>query len=268
MESIIDLKHVSFKRSNKEILTNIDWTIKKNEHWAVLGLNGSGKTSLLNIISAHQFPTEGGVHVLGNRFGETNLPELRKEIGYVSSSLERFAQMFQNESVERVIISGKFASFGLYEQPSPADWKRADELLCDFRLSYLQGQRLNLLSEGEKRRILIARALMNKPRMLIMDEPCSGLDILSREQFLHTLQVVTKNDCHLVYVSHHVEELMEDITHVLLLKEGRIVASGKKEDVMTDELLTETYNVPVKIRWDEGRPYLSIKRSVPVRLEN
>lgn len=257
-----------FRRGDKEILTNIDWTIRENEHWAILGLNGSGKTSLLNIISAHQFPTEGEVHVLGNRFGETNLPELRKEIGFVSSSLERFAQMFQNDTVERVIISGKFASFGLYEHPSPVDWERADELLHDFRLSYLRGKRINSLSEGEKRRILIARALMNKPRMLIMDEPCSGLDILSREQFLHTLQVVTKNDCHLVYVSHHVEELVEDITHVLLLKEGRIVASGKKEDVMTDELLTETYNVPVKIRWDEGRPYLSIRRSAPVGIES
>jgi iron complex transport system ATP-binding protein len=264
MQNVIDLKNVMFRRGNKEILTNINWSIGKNEHWAILGLNGSGKTSLLNIISAHHFPSEGEVYVLGNRFGETNLPELRKEIGYVSSSLERFAQMFQNDTVERVIISGKFASFGLYEQPSSADWERADELLHDFQLSYVQGKRINLLSEGEKRRILIARALMNQPRMLIMDEPCSGLDILSREQFLHTLQVVTKNDCHLVYVSHHVEELMDTITHVLLLKEGKIVAAGKKEDVMTDELLTETYNVPVTIRWDEGRPYLSIKRSVPL----
>jgi len=109
---------------------------------------------------------------------------------------------------------------------------------------------------------------MNKPRMLIMDEPCSGLDILSREQFLHTLEVVTKNDCHLVYVTHHVEELMKENSHVLLLKEGRIVASGKKKDVMTDELLTETYNVPVKIRWEEGRPYLSIKRRGSVGLDS
>lgn len=268
MRNVIELKDVLFRRGNKDILTKIDWKIEKDEHWAILGLNGSGKTSLLNIISAHQFPTEGEVHVLGNRFGETNLPELRKQIGYVSSSLERFAQMFQNDTVERVIISGKFASFGLYEHPSPADWERADELLHDFRLSYLKGKRINLLSEGEKRRVLIARALMNKPQMLIMDEPCSGLDILSREQFLHTLELVTKNGCHLVYVTHHVEELMEDITHVLLLKEGRIVASGRKKDVMTDELLTETYKVPVKIQWDEGRPYLSMKRSVPAPIES
>lgn len=267
MRNVIELKDVLFRRGNKEILINIDWKIEKDEHWAILGLNGSGKTSLLNIISAHQFPTEGEVHVLGNRFGETNLPELRKEIGYVSSSLERFAQMFQNETVERVIISGKFASFGLYEHPSPTDWERADELLHDFRLSYLKGKQIHLLSEGEKRRVLIARALMNKPRMLIMDEPCSGLDLLSREQFLHTLEAVTRNGCHLVYVTHHVEELMEDITHVLLLKEGRIVASGKKKDVMTDELLTETYEVPVKVQWNEGRPYLSIKRSEPALIE-
>ena len=264
MHSVIDLKNVLVRRGNKEILKNINWTIEKGEHWAILGLNGSGKTSLLNMISAHQFPTEGEIHVLGNRFGETNLPELRKEIGFVSSSLERFAQLVQHETVERVIISGKFASFGLYEEPSQTDWERADEMLHDFRLFHLKGKQFNLLSEGEKRRILIARALMNKPRMLIMDEPCSGLDILSREQFLHTLQVVTKKNCHLVYVTHHVEELMEDITHVLLLKEGEIVASGKKKDVLTDELLSTTYDVPVKIRWDEGRPYLSINKESEV----
>ncbi|MCG7344608.1 ABC transporter ATP-binding protein [Sporosarcina sp. ACRSL] len=262
MQNVIDMKNVLFRRGQKEILKSINWTIKQNEHWAILGLNGSGKTSLLNIISAHQFPTEGEVHVLGNRFGETNLPELRKEIGFVSSSLERFAQTFQHDTVERVIISGKFASFGLYEQPSVADWERADELLHDFRLYYLKGKPFNLLSEGEKRRILITRALMNKPRMLIMDEPCSGLDILSREQFLHTLEAVTKNNCHLIYVTHHVEELVEDITHVLLLKEGEIVASGKKKEVLTGDLLTATYNVPVRIRWDDGRPYLTINKEM------
>lgn len=260
VEHIIDLQQVSFRRGEQQILKEIDWIIRQGEHWAILGLNGSGKTSLLSIVSAHQFPSEGEVHVLGNRFGETNLPELRKEIGFVSSSLERFSQMFQNDTVERVVVSGKFASFGLYEQPSVEDYRRVDELLQDFRLSYLKGKRVNLLSEGEKRRIMIARALMNRPQMLIMDEPCSGLDILSREQFLHTLSVVTKNGCHVIYVTHHIEEVVEEITHVLLLKEGEIVAAGEKNAVLTDEHLSQAYQVPVRVLWDEGRPYLTVNK--------
>ncbi|MBB4824439.1 iron complex transport system ATP-binding protein [Sporosarcina luteola] len=265
MESIIHLQHIFYKRGTNEILSNVDLTMKPGEHWAILGLNGSGKTSLLNIMAAHQFPTEGEVEILGNRFGETNLPELRKKIGFVSSSLERFSQMFINEIVERVVISGKYASFGLYEQTSKEDWEKAEELLHDFRLTYLKGKKISLLSEGEKRRVFIARALMSEPSLLILDEPCSGLDILSREQFLHSLHTVAKTNCHLVYVTHHVEEIIEDITHVLLMRNGQVVAAGPKQDVITDELLTKTYSVPVKVQWEGRRPYLHVDQSTVLR---
>ncbi|BAQ11812.1 ABC superfamily ATP binding cassette transporter, membrane/binding protein [Bacillus sp. OxB-1] len=261
METIVCLADVSFQRGKKEILHNIDWEIRENEHWGILGLNGSGKTSLLNIISAYNFPSSGEVTVLGNRFGKTNLPELRRQIGFVSSSLERFSQYFQNDPVEKVIVSGKFASFGVYEEVTEADWDRVDQLLDAFRLSFLKGKSVHLVSEGEKRRVLIARALMSDPKMLILDEPCSGLDILSREQFLQALETVSQNGCHIVYVTHHIEELVKDITHVLLLKGGRIVAAGPKSDVITDELLSETFNVPVTVQWQEGRPYLSVQQT-------
>ncbi|MFS0574805.1 ABC transporter ATP-binding protein [Sporosarcina sp. 179-K 3D1 HS] len=260
METIVSLKDVHFQRGTKKILHNIDWAFQKDEHWGILGLNGSGKTSLLNIISAYQFPSSGEVTVLGNKFGKTNLPELRKQIGFVSSSLERFSSYFQNDPVERIIVSGKFASFGVYEEVTDADWDRVDQLLEDFRLSYLKGKSVQLLSEGEKRRVLIARALMSDPKMLILDEPCSGLDILSREQFLQALETVAHNGCHIVYVTHHIEELVKEITHVLLLKDGQLVAAGPKMDVLTDDLLTETFNVPVTVQWGEGRPYLSVQQ--------
>ncbi|MCG3089533.1 ABC transporter ATP-binding protein [Sporosarcina sp. MB25] len=259
--SIISLQQVTYRRGEKLILNEIDWEAKQGEHWAILGLNGSGKTTLLNIIAAHQFPTEGEVVLFGNRFGETNLPELRKRIGFVSSSLERFSQLFLNETVERVIVSGKYASFGLYEQTSDEDWSRADMLLHQFRLTYLKGKKISLLSEGERRRVFIARSLMSYPTMLILDEPCSGLDILSREQFLQTLRTVIEAHCHLVYVTHHIEEITEDITHVLLLKEGRIVAAGKKKKILTGDLLTEAYSVPVSVSWQGGRPHLHVERS-------
>lgn len=262
MDSIVSLHNVNFNRGGNTILQQIDWTIQKGEQWALLGLNGSGKTSLLNIISGNHFPSSGDATVLGNRFGQTNLPELRKRIGFVSSSLERFSQYFQNETVESVIVSGKYASFGLYEDTEEKDWEQANQLLDDFRLVYVKGKQIHLLSEGEKRRVLIARALMSNPDMLILDEPCSGLDILSREQFLNSLEKVAISGCHIVYVTHHVEELVKEISHVLLLKEGKIIASGPKKEVLQNDLVTETYNVPVSVNWSQNRPYLTVTEEV------
>ena len=260
MEEIVSLKNVSFTRDGREILRHINWSIQKNEQWGILGLNGSGKTSLLNIVSGYQFPSSGEVSVLGNVFGKTNLPELRKKIGLVSNSLDRFSQYFNNEIIEKVVVSGKFASFGLYEQVAKEDWEKVDSLLERLRLTYLKGKRYQLLSEGEKRRVLIARSLMSDPELLILDEPCSGLDILSREQFLQSINEVMKNECHIVYVTHHIEEFVEGISHVLLLKDGEIIAAGQKKDVVRDDLLSETYQVPVHIGWEDGRPWLTVKK--------
>ena len=265
MNQVVSLKNVSYQRGKKEILQDIDWTIQQNEHWGILGLNGSGKTSLLNIVSGYRFPSSGEVTVLGNLFGKTNLPELRKEIGLVSSSLDRFAQFFNTETVERVVVSGKFASFGLYEQVAPADWEKADALLENLRLLALKGKPYQQLSEGEKRRVLIARALMSEPNMLILDEPCSGLDILSREQLLRVMEDIVNKGCHIIYVTHHIEELVKEITHVLLLKDGKIVAAGPKEEVLQDEHLSETYSVPVTVRWEEERPWLAVRKEVAKR---
>lgn len=256
--TIVKVQDVYFNRGNNEILKNIAWEIAEGQQWGLLGLNGSGKTSLLSIISTYEIPSSGEVEVLGKRFGSTYLPALRKKIGYVSSSLEKFSDYYWNEKIERVIISGKFASFGIYDTIVDEDFVRADYLVKEFRLGHVKGKKFSLLSEGEKRRVLIARALMGEPDLLILDEPCSGLDILAREQFLEALKIATKNNVHLVYVTHHIEELVPEITHVLLLKDGRVVAAGEKYEVMTDELLSETYQVPVCIEWRAERPYLSI----------
>ncbi|NYF25416.1 ABC transporter ATP-binding protein [Sporosarcina sp. JAI121] len=261
MKEIVSFRDVMLRRGDREILHGINWSIQKNEHWGILGLNGSGKTSLLNIMSGFHFPSSGEVSVLGNLFGKTNLPKLRKEIGFVSSSLDRFAEYFNKEKIERVVVSGKFASFGIYEQVEKEDWKKAHLLLESLHLSYLIGKPYQLLSEGEKRRVLIARALMSDPKMLVLDEPCSGLDILSREQFLQSLNDVMGNGCHIVYVTHHIEELVPGISHVLLLKEGKVVAGGPKEEVVSDNLLSETYRIAVKVQWRGARPWLVVNRS-------
>ncbi|WP_155767464.1 ABC transporter ATP-binding protein [Sporosarcina ureilytica] len=258
MNLIVSMQDVSLLRNHNQILSNIQWEIKEGEHWGILGLNGSGKTSLLNIINGYHFPTTGEVSVLGNHFGKTNLPELRKEIGFVSSSLDRFSDIVNQETVLRVVISGKFASFGIYENIEAEDWEKADALLESLRLSYLRNQPFHLLSQGEQRRVLIARALMSDPKMLILDEPCSGLDILSREELLTMLHQIADRGCHILYVTHHIEELVEEITHALLIKDGKIFAAGPKKEVITDELLSNIFKVPVEVHWKSDRPSLSI----------
>ncbi len=252
------MKDVSLTRNKNQILSNIQWEVKQGEHWGILGLNGSGKTSLLNIVNGYLFPTTGEVSILENPFGKTNLPELRKYIGFVSSSLDRFSNIVNQETVQRVVISGKFASFGIYETIKEEDRMKADALLERLRLSYLKDKPFYLISQGEQRRVLIARALMSDPEMLILDEPCSGLDILSREQLLTMLYEITENNCHILYVTHHIEELVQEISHVLLLKDGEVVAAGPKKEIVTDELLSTTFNLPIKVQWENERPFLSM----------
>lgn len=260
MSNLISLKNVTWKREGRSILNEINWEVKEGEQWAVLGLNGSGKTSLLNIISSYLFPTKGEVNVLGFEFGNSYIPDLRHEVGVFSSSLEKFSETLDFETVEEIVASGKFASFGLYQDVPEDVWEQANLLISKFRLDYLKGKEYGVLSHGEKRRVLIARALMNNPKLLILDEPCSGLDILSREEILELMKDITQNQCHLIYVTHHIEELTEDITHVMLLHKGEIVGAGPKRDILKDELLTKTFELPVRIHWEEGRPWLSVQK--------
>ncbi|WP_411842335.1 ABC transporter ATP-binding protein [Salinicoccus sp. HZC-1] len=260
MDRIITVEEMYWRRSGEEILKDINWTVNEDEHWAILGLNGSGKTSLLNIVTGYNYPTSGRVKVLDTEFGRASLPEMRKKIGYVSSSLGRFAQTMNRETTENIIVSGKYASFGLYQEITGEDWQRAEGILKDLRLSYLKGKKYNLLSQGEQRRVLIGRALMSSPELLILDEPCSGLDVLAREDVLDITEDVAKRSCHLLYVTHHIEEITNAITHVLLVRDGEIVSGGPKKEVLTDTLLTETYKIPVKVHWEAGRPWMSITK--------
>lgn len=251
------MKKIGWKRGGQRILSNIDWEVKEGENWGILGLNGSGKTSLLNVLLGYQFPTSGEVSILGNRFGETNMPELRKKIGFVSSSLDRFSSTIDYETAEEVVVSGKFASFGLYEQVDSRDWGKAKGLLEKFRLEYLLGKPYHTLSQGEKRRILIARSLMNSPKLLILDEPCTGLDVRSREEVLSLTKEITGRN--MLYVTHHIEELVDGISHVLLLDGGKVAAAGRKQEVLNEEKLSNVFRVPVHVTWEGNRPWLRVK---------
>ncbi|HIW12831.1 MAG TPA: ABC transporter ATP-binding protein [Candidatus Salinicoccus stercoripullorum] len=258
MNRIITMENVCWRRSGVEILKNIHWTVNRDEHWAILGLNGSGKTSVLNIVTGYNYPTSGRVKVLDTEFGKASIPDLRKRIGYVSSSLGRFAQTMNRETAMNIIVSGKYASFGLYREITTEDWERAEKILKDLRLMYLKDKTYNLLSQGEQRRVLIGRALMADPELLILDEPCSGLDILAREDVLDIAEHVAGKSSHLLYVTHHIEEITNAVTHVLLVRDGEITAGGPKKEVLTDTLLSKVYKIPVKVHWENGRPWLSV----------
>lgn len=259
---IIEMENVSFIREDRVILDRIHWKVQENEQWVILGLNGSGKTSLLNIVLGYEYPSKGEVSVLGYRFGKTNLPELRKHIGFVSSAFERFQHTLESETVEEVIVSGKFASIGLYEPVTDEDFQQAEQWMNSFRIGHLKGKMYRTLSQGEKRKVLIARALMAKPKLLILDEPTVGLDMLTREELLALIKdVIAKKVCHVLYVTHYIEEIIEEMTHVLLLKDGKIVAAGPKEKILTDDYLSETFQMGLHVRWEHNRPWVSIKNS-------
>ncbi|MFD2210464.1 ABC transporter ATP-binding protein [Virgibacillus halophilus] len=245
-------------KNRHSLLEEIDWQINPGEKWAVLGLNGSGKTSLLNVINGYHYPTRGEVSVLDNPFGKTNLPELRKQIGFVSSALDKFSHVMNRESVEAVILSGKFASFGIYEDVSEDQWQEVYALMEKLRLHHLEGKAFRLLSQGEQRRVLIARALVHHPKILILDEPCTGLDVYSREEVLGLVEDIANGDCHVLYVTHHIEELVGGITHVLLMKDSKVFAKGTKEKMIQDNLLSEVFGVDVHVRWEAERPWLSV----------
>lgn len=254
--NVLELKRIELRRSGKTILHDLDWTVRPGEHWVVLGLNGSGKTTMLNVVTGYLWPSAGEVWVLGEKYGTVDLREHRKRIGWVSSSFQE--RVYGQERVLDMVVSGKFASIGLYEEPTEEDREYAAHLLDGFGCPHLSSQPYNLCSQGEKQKVLIARALMAKPELLILDEPCNGLDFLSREKLLSDIGRLARepNAPTLIYVTHHIEEIIPSFTHVLLLKEGTAFKSGATGDMINGETLAEFFGVPLEVTWSGGRAWL------------
>lgn len=252
------MQGVSWRREESCILSNINWRVEPGEHWAIVGLNGSGKTSLLNLITGYAFPSEGAVSVLGRKFGEYDLRELRKSIGWVSPALQE--RLLTNETVGAMILSGKFASIGLYDKTTRKDLERAETLMTEFGCLDLANRRYATLSQGEKQKVLIARALMNSPRILILDEPCTGLDIFARENLLLLISRLGKsaNPPTLFYVSHHIEEILPVFDRTLLLRGGRIHSVGRTRQVLTKSNLTDFFKKRVDVEWRKMRPWVRL----------
>jgi iron complex transport system ATP-binding protein len=244
---LIVLDRVGYQQGAAEILRDVTWRLDRGQHWAVLGPNGSGKTTLLRIACGYLWPTSGVVRRLGEEL--IDLSELRRSIGWVAADL--LANVPPSERAIETVVSGKLAQVGLKRlgdlQPSEADFAAARRLLCEIRCDALADKPLRVLSQGERQQVLVARARMVDPLLVVLDEPCAGMDPGVRERFLAWLNELAsrENSCAMILVTHHVEEIMPAFESTLVMREGRMAARGRTSDIVTAELLTEVYGVQV-----------------------
>ncbi len=256
---LVKFEKVSFKRGEDVILKDVNWEIGEGENWALLGLNGSGKSTLLSMLPAYTYPSSGEVYVLGHRYGTYPWENIRKRMGFLSSSLNKFSSTLAGRKVEEVVVSGLFASLGLYEKVEEKDLARARKILKDFELEEISQRKFGLLSEGERRRTLIARAFMGEVDLVVLDEPCASLDLRARERLLGTL-LRGENSIPLIYVTHQIDELLPEISHIAILDGGKIIHQGRKEEVLTDQILTDLYGIGVKVYREGERPFAIITK--------
>ncbi|MDW7672495.1 MAG: ABC transporter ATP-binding protein [Bacillota bacterium] len=255
---MIEIRNVSLWRGQEYLLKNLNWQVKRGEHWAILGLNGSGKTTLLNMINGYLFPSTGDVKVLNRKFGEYDLRELRKSIGWVSTALQE--RLYMTESAVEIVVGGKTAVIGLIEDPSPEDIYEAMKLLKQLGCESFAHRAYQTLSQGEKQKVLIGRALMARPQLLVLDEPCTGLDLFSREKLLHFIeQLGRKPDAPaLLYVTHRTEEILPVFSHTLLLRKGQVYHAGETCKMLTRQTLTGFFETPVTVRHRNNRTWVGL----------
>ena len=252
--AVIDLRSVSVVRDGATLLDSIDWAVDEGERWVVLGPNGAGKTTLLQIASAHSHPSSGEAWLLGERMGAVDVFELRPRIGLASAALAE--RLPPDESVLDVVRTAAYAMVGRWrERYDSQDDARARSLLAALGVESFAERRFGTLSEGERKRVQIARALMVDPELLLLDEPAAGLDLGGREDLVRRLAAIAA-DPHapaMVLVTHHVEEIPPGFTHVLLLRGGRVVAAGPMAEAMTSASLSETFGIPLVLDERGGR---------------
>jgi len=259
--NVIDFKNVVVRRGGKEIL-RANWQVQDGERWVVLGPNGAGKTTLIQLAAARMFPTSGVAELLGERLGRTDVAELRPRIGLASSALS--ALIPSDEKVRDVVMTGAYAVTGRWrERYDEVDIARATELLSDFGIEGLENRTFGTLSSGEQKRTAIARALMPDPEILLLDEPSAGLDLAAREKLLATLTVLAQDEAApvSVLVTHDVETIPVGFTHLLLLRDGQVVASGPIESTLTSAHLSNAFGMPITVTANQGR-YFALMRAV------
>jgi len=255
-DAVLQFVDVSVRRGSKMLLDKINWTVEEDERWAILGPNGAGKSTLINIAAATLHPSSGHAFVLGERLGRVDVFELRPRIGLAGAALAE--RIPPREIVTDVVVSAGYSVLGRWREAyGRLDVRRAVKLLDRFGVGDLADRRFGTLSEGERKRVQIARALMTDPELLLLDEPAAGMDLGGREDLLRRLTKFSGDpDAPAsVLVTHHVEELPTGVSHVMLLREGAVVASGLARQVLTDENLTRTFGLPIHVWRRSGRWY-------------
>ena len=254
MTAVVELADASVVRGATPLLSAVTWSVDESDRWVVIGPNGAGKTTLLQLLAAQIHPTDGMVSVLGEILGAVDVFELRPRIGVTSAALAD--RIPRGEAVGNVVVSASYAVMGRWhEQYDAADFQRAGRLMRQLRVEHLGKRTFGTLSEGERKRVQIARALMTDPELLLLDEPAAGLDLAGRESLVETL---SENEADreapaVVLVTHHLEEIPPGMTHALLLRGGRVVAAGPIGEVLTDELMSETFGLPLHVDRTDGR---------------
>ncbi|MEQ6899625.1 ABC transporter ATP-binding protein [Nocardioides sp. YIM 152588] len=254
MPAVLELAEVSVRRGRATLLDRVTWVVQDGERWVVLGPNGAGKTTLLQVASAQVHPTDGAVGILGELLGTVDVFELRPRIGVTSAALgERIPR---EEKVRDVVMSASYAVLGRWrEQYDDMDVKRADDLMQELGVTKMADRTFGTLSEGERKRVLIARALMTDPELLLLDEPAAGLDLGGREDLVSTLSVLAydPDSPATVLVSHHVEEIPPGFTHVLMLRDGAVVDAGPIDTTLNATSLSATFGMPLVVEQHDGR---------------
>ncbi|MCZ8521505.1 MULTISPECIES: ABC transporter ATP-binding protein [Paenibacillus] len=257
MSQVVSLSHIVFTREQRSILRDVSMHVQEGEHWVILGRNGSGKTTLFELMNGYQFPTSGKVEVLGHTYGACDVREVRKRIGYISQSL--YEKLSPSDPVWEIVATGEYGYLRFYEQIPEGVREKALGMLDSVGLRHLDMQPMATLSQGERRKVMLARALMTAPSILIMDEPCAGLDLYERERLLANIHEMARQDITVIYVTHHIEEIIPLFTHVLLLEEGRVLAAGPKQEVLTEQNLQKAFRVPLAIEWAGDRPWIKVQ---------
>ena len=254
MSRVLEFRDVVVRRNGRHIVDAFDWSVEEDERWVVLGPNGAGKTTVLRMAATIDHPTTGEVDVLGETLGRSDVFEIRPRIGFASTAMAR--RIPGDESVRNVVMTAAYSVLGRWnEQYDGMDTERADEVLADWKLSTLADRAFGTLSDGEQKRVQIARAAMTDPEMLLLDEPTASLDLGAREELLTLLSRYAQEPMTpaMVMVTHHVEEIPVGFTHALLLRDGRTVAQGPITEVLTEANLSETFGLPIRLTSADGR---------------
>ena len=254
MSAVVELAGVTVTRGGSRLLSDVDWQVEEDERWVVLGPNGAGKTTLLEVLSTHLHPSQGVAGVLGEVVGTVDVFDLRPRIGLTSAALAD--RVPRDELVRDVVMSASYAVLGRWkEEYDDVDRARAGDLLREMRVQHLADRRFGTLSEGERKRVQIARALMTDPELLLLDEPAAGLDLGGREDLVSILSSLALDDAAptTVLVSHHVEEIPPGFTHALLLRQGEVVAAGPLATTLTERSLSATFGLPLVVTEADGR---------------